>query len=113
MYLDRRLFALTQGVRLRILLAAGIGLLASAAGVGRLALSGLIIANVFLGASPADVAWPLLGVAGLIGLRAVLQYLRDGVAQQTAMEVKIRLRENLYRHALRLGPGFFNQRRTG
>ena len=40
MYFDWRLFGLTRGVRLRILFAAALGLIAVGAGVSRLAVSG-------------------------------------------------------------------------
>ena len=43
MYLHPRLLALTEGVRLRILAAALIGLLAVAAGVARLAVAATVI----------------------------------------------------------------------
>src|SRR5687768_13092013 len=103
MHFDPRLFALTRGARPRILLAALLGLLESMAGVGRLAFAGLATANVLLGASLTEVAVPLLAMAGLVLLRAILHYLKEGIAHHTAMELKIQLRENMYAHALKLG----------
>ena len=55
----------------------------------------------------------LAAVAGFIALRALFQYLRDMVSQETAARVKEGLHDKLYRHALDLGPGHFNQERTG
>ena len=49
MYFDLRLFAMTQGLRLRILLAALVGLVGLPLSLGRLALSGVVIASVIRG----------------------------------------------------------------
>ena len=49
MYLDKRLLRLTRGVRFRVLAAAFVGLCAVLVGLGRLALSGLVIAEILLG----------------------------------------------------------------
>ncbi len=113
MYFDMRLFALTAGVRLRILATALVGLLSMAAGVARLAITGSAMALLFQSGAVADVAVPLAAVAALIALRGVLAYFRETLAHETASAVKITLRERLYRHALQLGPGYFDQQRTG
>ncbi len=113
MYLDRRLLTHTRGVRTRIGAAALLGLLAVAAGISRLAFSGLIIAGVLTGAAFSSLIPYLAAVAGFIALRAVFQYLRDMVSQETAARVKEGLHDKLYRHALDLGPGHFDQKRTG
>ncbi|MDE0343516.1 MAG: ATP-binding cassette domain-containing protein [Deltaproteobacteria bacterium] len=113
MYLDRRLLTHTRGVRVRIAAAVVLGLCAVAAGIARLAFSGLVIAGVLTG-QPFSSLIPYLGaVAGFIALRAVFQYLRDVVSQETAARVKNALHGKLYGHALDLGPGHFNQERTG
>ncbi len=113
MYLDRRLLTHTRGVRVRIGAAVVLGLCAVAAGISRLAFSGLVIAGVLTG-QPFSSLIPYLGaVAGFIALRAVFQYLRDVVSQETAARVKNTLHGKLYEHALDLGPGHFNQQRTG
>ena len=113
MYFDLRLFAMTQRLRLRILLAALVGLVGLPLSLGRLTLSGVVIASVIRG-RPFDELVPLLAAIGLlIGLRAVVQLLKEEVANRTAAEMKIRLRERIYRHVLELGPGPFDQRRTG
>ena len=113
MYFNLRLFAMTTGLRGRIAFGAFVGLVAVAAGIARLALTGLIIARVFEGDPLSDLTIPLLVVAGLIVIRVVLQYVRDAVSYRTATETKIELRRRLYAHALALGPGHFDQRRTG
>ena len=114
MYFDPRLFALTQGVRLRIAFAAVLGLIAVGAGVSRLAVSGVIIYRVLTGqASFSALAMPLLTIAALIVVRSLFQYWQNSVSHHTANVVKIKLREEAYEHALKLGPGFADRNRTG
>ncbi len=114
MYFDWRLFALTKGVRLRILFAALLGLVAVAAGVARLAVSGVIIYRVLTGqAGFSALATPLLVIAGLIVVRSVFQYWQNAFSHHTGNAVKIKLRRRLYAHSLELGPGYFDRTRTG
>jgi ATP-binding cassette, subfamily B, bacterial len=113
MYFDGRLFAMTRGVRLRIGLSALVGLAALPVSLARLALSGVVIASVIQGVPIQALLGTLVLIAVLIGLRALLQYWKDDVANRTAAEMKIRLRSSLYAHVLELGPGPFDQRRTG
>ena len=114
MYFDWRLFELTRGVRLRILFAAALGLIAVGAGVARLAVSGVVIYRVITGqAGFSALALPLLAIAALIVARSVFQYWQNAVSHHTANLVKIRLREQVYEHALQLGPGYADRNRTG
>ena len=114
MYFDWRLFELTRGVRLRILLAAALGLIAVGAGVARLAVSGVIIYRVITGqAGFSTLMLPLVIIAALIVTRSVFQYWQNAVSHHTANIVKLRLREQVYEHALRLGPGYADRNRTG
>ena len=114
MYLDTRLMGLTRGVRRRILLAALLGMVAVVAGVARLAVAAVVLVRVINeGASFSSLVVPLIAMAGLIVLRSVFEYLRDIVSYNTASIVKVNLRKRLYTHALALGPGHFDQTRTG
>ena len=114
MYFDRRLFNLTRGVRLRIVVAAFLGLIAVGAGVSRLAVSGVIIYRVLAGeASFTALAMPLLTIAGLIVVRSLFQYWQNAISHHTANIVKIKLRHDVYEHALELGPGYADRNRTG
>jgi ATP-binding cassette subfamily C protein CydCD len=113
MYFDLRLWAMTSGVRLRILLAALIGLISLPLSVARLALSGVVIAGIIQGRPFSELAPLLVAVALLILARGLDQVLKEEVANRTAAEMKLRLRGLLYRHVLRLGPGPFDQRRSG
>ena len=113
MYFNLRLFAMTEGMRLPILLAALGGLLAVVTGIARLAVSGVVIARVFQGEAFSTLVLPLAALATLIILRSLFQLLRDAVSHRTANAVKINLRGRLYEHAIALGPSYFDQRRTG
>ena len=114
MYFDWRLFDLTRGVRLRILFAAILGLIAVGAGVARLAVSGVVIYRVLTGqASFTALALPLSIIAALIVARSLFQYWQNAVSHHIANVVKIRLRHDVYEHALSLGPGYFDRNRTG
>ena len=114
MYFDLRLFGLTRGVRLRILFAAALGLIAVGAGVTRLAISGVVIYRVLAGqASFSELILSLLAISALIATRSLFQYWQNAVSHHTANIVKIGLRRDVYAHALELGPGYFDRNRTG
>ena len=114
MYFDWRLFSLTRGVRLSILVAALLGLVAVGAGVARLAVSGVVIYRVLTGqAGFSALAAPLLIIAALIVVRSLFQYWQNAISHHAANVVKIKLRRDVYDHALQLGPGYFDRNRTG
>src|SRR5574341_1032500 len=113
MSLNWRLFQLTHGMRLRLIGAALFGLGASAAGIGRLALSGYVLALVFQHQPVSALFWPVLGVALCILARAGLEYAKEALGNRTASDIKLRLRQQIYQHVLHLGPGHFDQERTG
>jgi len=114
MYLHPRLLALAKGVRWRILFAAVIGMLAVVAGVARLAVAAVVIFKIIHeGAQFSSIMWPLVGMVALIFVRSGLQYLQEVISHHTASVVKVALRERLYQHCLALGPGYFDQSRTG
>jgi len=94
-------------------LSVGIGLAATAVGIGRLALLGWLIAMVFQGATLAELSWPIALVAGVMVLRGLLEYLRVMIAHETAARVQITLRKAIYDKAVALGPAWFGLERTG
>src|SRR5688500_14760398 len=105
MYLDWRLFALTQGLRWRILVAAFIALIGMPLNLGRLALSGVVLASIIRG-RPMSELLPMVGVIALLVVgRGLVQLWKEDVANRTGAEMKVFLREKLYRHVLSLGPG--------
>ncbi|MYC39379.1 MAG: ABC transporter ATP-binding protein, partial [Chloroflexi bacterium] len=114
MYLHPRLLSLAADVRWRIIISAVVGMLATAAGVARLAVAAVIIVEVVRGnATFESLTWPLVIMAVLIVARAYLQYLQEVMSHHTASLVKVKLRERLYEHSLALGPGHFDSSRTG
>jgi ATP-binding cassette subfamily C protein CydCD len=113
MYLDKRLLRLTHGVRGRILVAALVGLCAVFVGLARLTLSGLVVAAVLLGKPFLSLIVMIGEIAGCIVLRGILQFIRDVISQRTAARVKVELRGRLFAHMLDMGPGQFDQSRTG
>ena len=88
MYLDKRLLRLTRGVRRRILAAAFVGLCAVFAGLGRLTLSGLVIAGVLLGKPFPSLILPIGGIIGCTVFRGLMQFFRDGSAREPRRGLK-------------------------
>ena len=105
MYFSFRLFGITRGYRSRIILAAFAGLFAIICGIGRLALSGVVIARVFNGESFSTLIPQMIVISLLVILRALSQYVRDMLSHRVASEIKIGLRQRLCSHLLGLGPG--------
>ncbi len=110
---NRRLFALTRGVRVRIAIAAAFGLGASASGVARLAIQGSAVAMVFQHRPFSEVLLTLLGVMLLPLVRVALTMAKELTSYETAAIMKTRLRRLLYAHLLELGPSYLHKRRTG
>ena len=113
MYLDRRLWVFTVGVRGRIAASILLGLVAAASGVARLALLGWLLGKIFSGAALGDLILPFILTAGVMLLRGALEYSRTMVAHRTAAAVQVTLREKLYAHVIALGPAHFGRERTG
>ena len=113
MYVDRRLWAFTQGLRGRIAWSAALGLASAAAGIARLAALGWLLARVFRGEGPEDLLVPLAAVAALMLARGALEYACTMAAHRTAALVQHRLRARLHDKIVALGPAHFDERRTG
>ena len=110
MHFDLQLWRMTAGLRGRIALSAGLGLLALAVGIARFAFLGRFLAGVFHGETPIA---PLLGAAGAILLRAWLDHHRAMIAHRTAARVQETLRGRLFDRIIALGPAWFGAERTG
>ncbi len=113
MYLDRRLWVFTRGMRGRIAWAACLGLAAVVVGIARLALLGWLLARVFEGAAPGELAALAALVAAVMALRGALEYLRTMVAHETAARIQTALRRALHDKAVVLGPAWFESERSG
>ena len=113
MYFDRRLWAFTRGVRLRIAGTVLLGLLAVGAGIARLALFGWLLGRVIAGDSLRTLV-PLMALtAGAVLLRSALDYWRAMAAHTTAALVQSTLRQAIYEQVTALGPAHFTRSRTG
>ena len=113
MYVDRRLWAFTEGLRGRIAWSAALGLASAAAGIARLAALGWLLARVFRGEGPEGLLVPLAAVAALMLARGALEYACTMAAHRTAALVQRRLRARLHDKIVALGPAHFDERRTG
>ena len=113
MHLELRLWRFTEGVRGRIFFSMAVGLLAAALGVARLALLGWLIARIFAGAAAAELAWPIVGIAGVMVVRGACEHWRTIVAHRTAALVQKRLRRMLFDRIAALGPSYAGRQRSG
>ncbi len=113
MYFDRRLWALTAGLRARIAGAVGLGLLAMAAGLLRFVFLARLLALAFAGAPAGAIGLAALETAACIVLRAALDHRRTVLAQATAARVQAILRARLFDCIAALGPAWFGAERTG
>ncbi|HEX3952349.1 MAG TPA: thiol reductant ABC exporter subunit CydC [Stellaceae bacterium] len=113
MYFDRRLWELTRGLRGRISLAIFLGLCGSACGIARVALLGVLLARVFVGAGVGTITALAIGVGVAVLLRAAFDHARTVIAHQNAGRVQQELRRRLYDKIAELGPAWFAGERTG
>lgn len=111
--IDRRLLRLTEGVRWQMALAILLGLGMTGAGVALFTLTGYAIGQIFTGARLDNVMLVLVAIAGLIVLRFWLQYHKEILGVRIAARVKILLRNRIYAHLLKLGPGYMERRPVG
>ncbi len=108
-----RLLRLLTVAPLRIGAVVAAGLAGLAVSVTQGWLGARALDSIF-GGEPWSVIVPFLfAIGGLIALRAVLRVARDAASASAAGIVKRRLRGRLYRHLLRLGPGFVAERESG
>ena len=113
MHLEPRLWAFTEGLRLRIGWSVVIGLASVGLGVARLALLGWLIGQVFQGRALGSLAWPIAAIAAVMVLRGAFEHWRVMVAHETAARVQKRLRRAIYDRVAALGPGTVARRRSG
>ena len=113
MHFEPRLWTFTRGVRLRILWAVAIGLVAVGLGVARLGLLGWLIGQVFDGRELASLALPIAFIATVMVLRGAFEHWRTLVAHETAARVQKALRRTIYDRIAALGPGTVARKRSG
>ncbi|HEX2316227.1 MAG TPA: ABC transporter ATP-binding protein [Thermomonospora sp.] len=110
--INRRLLAMAAPGRawLGVSVAAGAAITACAIGQGLLAAHAVVRG---LDGDTGAVVVAACAVAGLMVVRAVLVWAREVAAARGAERVKARLRIDLYRHLLTLGPAYVTRRRSG
>jgi ATP-binding cassette subfamily B protein len=113
MYFDRRLWAMMEGLRLRVAAAVGLGLMAMAVGVLRFVCLGRVLALTFAGAPLTAIASAAAMTAACVLARAGLDHARTALAQDTAGRVQAVLRARLFDRIAALGPAWFGTERTG
>ena len=113
MMVHRNMLGLTQGARARIALTVALGLAISGTFVAQGVVVALVVSRILAG-EPWTGALVLVGVVALLAaLRAALLRWREMSSMLTAAEVKVALRQRLYRALLALGPGYMERTRTG
>jgi ATP-binding cassette subfamily C protein CydCD len=112
-YFDRRLWALTAGVRGRIAATVLLGLAAVAAGIARLALLGWVLGLVLAARPLAEIGVAVALTAAALVARSALEHVRTMAAHRTAARVQQHLRQRLYAQVTALGPAHFARNRSG
>ena len=113
MMVHRKMLALTEGARARIALTVALGLAISGTFIAQGVVVALVVSRILAG-EPWTGALALVGVVALLAaFRAALLRWREMSSMLTAAEVKVALRQRLYRALLALGPGYMERTRTG
>jgi ATP-binding cassette subfamily C protein CydD len=111
---DSRLLREAQRARTGLILAVGLGLLGGVAIVGQARLLSHVVSGVFLGGQTLSLVAPdLLALVALSLARAGLTWSSEVTANQAAVQVKTRLREQLTARLLALGPMYARDERSG
>lgn len=113
MMLHSRVLELTEGIRLRILLKALVGLFVTATYVVQAILIAQGIHILYSGAQWSKLVLIMTGIIVTIGLRAFLLWLSEVYGKLASAVVKNTLRQRLYAQLLTLGPGYLEKNRTG
>jgi ATP-binding cassette subfamily B protein len=113
MYLNQKLWSLTEGLRRRIALSVGMGLVGSILGMLRLLLMGWMIGQVLGGAQLQQIWLAASGTLALMVAYAWWDYRRLMLAHNTAALVQHRIRTRLFDQIVALGPAHFAHLRSG
>jgi ATP-binding cassette subfamily B protein len=113
MRLNSQTLTLIEGVRLRLAGLVLLGLATTATYVAQALLMANVLSQVFAGNDWSKVFGSLIAIVGFIGIRFGLIWLREIGARAIVERVKRKLRGQLYRHLLDLGPGYMQTTRTG
>ncbi|AKL95884.1 ABC-type multidrug transport system, ATpase and permease component [Clostridium aceticum] len=113
MMLHYRLFELTKGIRNRVILKAVIGISITASYAAQAVLTARATEGIYARREWADIVTIILGIITIIGVRALLLWGNEAYAKRASIIVKNTLRQRLYGHLLKLGPGYLEKNRTG
>ena len=113
MYFNFKLWALTQGIRNRIVGAIAMGLLSSLLGIARLLALAWLLAQLFAGTPLSELWLPTAGTVALILARGYWDHLRADNAHKTAAIMQYRIRERIFNKILELGPARLMHSRSG
>jgi ATP-binding cassette, subfamily C, bacterial CydD len=112
--MNRELLRQVKPARTFLSCAIVLGVLGAAATIAQMVFLSKIVERVFLAGESLDrVRTLLLLLLGAVVLRSGLLWLREIAAQRGAVYVKNELRERLFAHLMRLGPGYTGGERTG
>ncbi|MFP4322888.1 MAG: thiol reductant ABC exporter subunit CydD [Anaerolineales bacterium] len=109
--MDKRLLSLTEGTRHLMGVVVGMGWLIVVLNLLQITFIGQAIDGAYAG--DADLSMVVLVFACIIVLRAVLNWGARMVSHRAASHIKLQLRDRLYAHFTKLGPGFLSGERTG
>ncbi len=114
MKLDKRLLRLVKSSRLTLVVCILLGFTAGILMVAQARQVSRVISQVFLaGQGLEEVRFILLGLLGVILLRAMMVWGAEMAGSLAAQKVKTGLRQALFEHILSLGPVFARQERAG
>jgi ATP-binding cassette, subfamily C, bacterial CydD len=112
--MNRELLRQIKPARIFLVCTIALGMLGAIATIAQMFFLSLTVDRVFLSGESLEAVRPLLLLLlGAVFLRSGLLWLREIVAQRGAVRVKNELRERLFAHLMRLGPGYTGGERTG
>jgi len=111
MTIDRRLFELARGVWQWIATVVLFGWVIVALNVAQIALIGQMLDRAL--GQMTQPPWMVAAFGGIILVRAALAWGGRLVAHEASAQTKLTLRDRLYDHITKLGPGFLDGERTG
>lgn len=113
MMLHKRLFELTKEILRQIMGKTLIGILITSTYIGQAVLMAKGLGAIFAGSPWEVILLIMAAVMGVIAIRAGLIWYNELYGKKASAIVKNNLRQRLYAHLLRLGPGYLEKNRTG
>ena len=113
MMLHRLLIRLCGNIAGPLGLTVALAVAVNATWLGQAIATGVVLGRIIDGATVDEVVAPLIIIAALIGVRALLSFVREVAVQRTAASVKTRIRRRLLERLDELGPGYVIRSRAG